>query len=114
MLDETQKQRFEETGHVTVAGVFSPDTIDADKTYTLVLGVHGYRGKGKGAGGMAGWAKQHDVIVLGPTYDSNGYQYLQKGSDEQTLGLIKGLRKEFKLHGKIFVTGFSGGAPSSR
>lgn len=90
--------------------LYVPDTIDPDKTYTLVVGVHGYRGKGQGAAGMAGWVKQHDVIVLGPTYDSEGYQYLQKGSDQQTLDLIEQLRKEYKLHGKIFIAGFSGGS----
>lgn len=90
--------------------VYTPDTIDPDKTYTLVVGVHGYRGKGKGAGGYAGWVNHHDVIVLGSTYDSDGYQYLQKASDEQTIDLFKKLRKEYKLHDKIFIAGFSGGS----
>lgn len=90
--------------------VYTPDEIAPDKTYTLVVGVHGYRGKGKGAGGYAGWVNHHDVIVLGATYDSDGYQYLQKGSDEQTINLIKKLREEYKLHDKIFIAGFSGGS----
>lgn len=90
--------------------VYTPDEIDPEKTYTLVVGVHGYRGKGKGAGGYAGWVKQHDVIVLGATYDSDGYQYLDKGSDEQTINLVKKLRKEYKLKDKIFIAGFSGGS----
>ncbi len=90
--------------------VYTPNTIDPDKTYTLVVGVHGYRGKGNGAGGYAGWVNQHDVIVLGPTYDSDGYQYLQKGSDQQTIDLIKQLHKAYTLHDKIFIAGFSGGS----
>jgi len=90
--------------------VYTPDTIDSGKTYTLVVGVHGYRGKGNGAAGHAGWVNKHDVIVLGPSYDSNGYQYLQQGSDQQTLDLVKKLRKEYKLHDKIFIAGFSGGS----
>lgn len=90
--------------------VYTPDEIDPDKTYTLVVGVHGYRGKGKGAGGYASWVNKRDVIVLGCTYDSDGYQYLQKGSDEQTLGLIKQLREDYKLKKKIFIAGFSGGS----
>ncbi|MBX2852240.1 MAG: hypothetical protein KTR15_10890 [Phycisphaeraceae bacterium] len=89
--------------------VYTPDEIDPDKTYTLLVGVHGYRGKGKGAAGYAGWVKRHDVIVLGASY-SDGYQYLQKGSDQQTLDLIKMLRKEYKLHDKVFVAGFSDGS----
>ena len=90
--------------------LYAPDTIDPDKTYTLVVGVHGYRGNGQGAAGHAGWVKRHDVIVLGPSYDSNGYQYLQKGSDQQTIDLFKKLRKESKLHDKLFIAGFSGGS----
>ncbi|MFK7788741.1 MAG: hypothetical protein AB8C95_04500, partial [Phycisphaeraceae bacterium] len=93
--------------------LYTPDNIDSQKTYTLVVGVHGYRGKGKGAGGYAGWVKDHDVIVIGPTYDSNGYQYLQQGSDQQTIDLVKMLRKQYKLHDKIFIGGFSGGSQYS-
>jgi predicted esterase len=90
--------------------VYTPDRIDPEKTYTLVVGVHGYRGNGKGAGGYAKWVNQYDVIVLGASYKNDGYQYLQHGSDEQTLDLIKQLRQDFKLHDKIFIAGFSGGA----
>lgn len=90
--------------------LYTPDNIDPEKEYTLVLGVHGYRGNGKGAGGYAGWATSKDVIVLGPSYDSNGYQYLQAGADEQTIALLKTLHKEFNLKDKIFVGGFSGGS----
>jgi len=90
--------------------VYTPDRIDPEKTYTLVVGVHGYRGNGKGAGGYAKWVNQYDVVVLGASYKNDGYQYLQHGSDEQTLDLIKQLRQDFKLHDKIFIAGFSGGA----
>lgn len=90
--------------------VYLPDQIDPETTYTLVVGVHGYRGNGKGAGGYARWVGERDVIVLGPSFDSNGYQYLQKGSDQQTLELVAMLRKDYRLHEKIFIGGFSGGA----
>ena len=90
--------------------LYVPERIDKNKTYTLVVGVHGYRGQGQGAAGMAGWVDKLDVIVLGPTYDSNGYQYLQKGSDQQTLDLVEKLREDYKLHDKIFIAGFSGGS----
>jgi len=93
--------------------VYTPDTIDPEKTYTLVLGVHGYKGNGKGAGGYAGWVKDRDVIVLGPSFDNDGYQYLGKGSDQQALDLIRQLRQQYKLGDKIFVGGFSGGAQFS-
>lgn len=90
--------------------LYTPETIDPEKTYTLVVGVHGYRGKGKGAAGHAGWVNKHDVIVLGPTYDSNGYQYLSKGSGQQTVDLVKQLSKDYRLSKKIFIAGFSGGS----
>lgn len=109
-LEATAKEAQDKDAEGRDYWLYTPDVIDAEKTYTLVLGVHGYRGKGKGAAGLAGWVKDKDVIVLGPTYDSDGYQYLKKGSDQQTLDLVKMLRKDFKLHEKIFVAGFSGGS----
>ena len=58
--------------------LYVPDTIDPEKTYTLVVGVHGARGRGKGAAGHANWVDKHDVIVLGPSYvnDQGAFQYL--------------------------------------
>lgn len=90
--------------------VYTPDRIDEDMTYTLVIGVHPYRGRGQGAGGLSGWAEEYGCIVVGPTYDSNGYQYLQAGAEQQTLDLIRTLGEEFNLADKVFVAGFSGGA----
>ena len=92
--------------------VYTPDTIDPDKTYTLVVGVHGARGNGKGAAGHAGWVNQHDVIVLGPSYvnDDGAFQYLGGNTDKQTINLFKQLSKEYKLHKKLFIAGFSGGS----
>jgi len=90
--------------------VYTPDTIDPDTTYTLVLAVHGYRGNGRGGAGLRGWVNEHDCIVLSPSYDSDGYQYLQAGSERQTLDLIALLHDQYALNDKIFVFGFSGGA----
>ena len=92
--------------------LYVPDEIDPEKTYTLVVGVHGANGIGKGAAGHANWVNQHDVIVLGPSYrnDAGAYQYLQGQTDEQTIELFRTLRKEYKLHDKLFITGFSGGS----
>lgn len=92
--------------------VYTPDTIDPDKTYTLVVGVHGARGKGKGAAGHAIWVNKHDVIVLGPSYvnEDGAFQYLGGNTDKQTIDLFKKLRKKYKLHDKLFIAGFSGGS----
>ena len=92
--------------------LYVPDKIDPEKTYTLVVGVHGANGIGKGAAGHAGWVNKYDVIVLGPSYRNSGgaFQYLQGDTDKQTIELFKTLRKEYKLNDKIFIAGFSGGS----
>lgn len=93
--------------------LYTPDRMPRGEAVWLVIGVHGYRGNGQGAGGLRGWANEYGCIIVGPTYDSNGYQYLDAGADDQTLDLIAALREEFELHEKIFVAGFSGGAQFS-
>jgi len=93
--------------------LYTPDNITTGKTYWLVVGVHGNKGNGKGASGLAPWAAEMDnVIVIGPTFPSTGpyYQGLQGETDKQLLDLHKALQKEFKLHNKMFLYGFSGGA----
>jgi len=96
--------------------LYTPDNIVTGKTYWLVVGVHGNKGNGKGASGLAPWATEMDnVIVIGPTFPSTGpyYQGLQGETDKQLLDLHKALKKEFKLHDKMFLYGFSGGAQYS-
>ena len=93
--------------------LYTPDTIDKNKTYWLVVGVHGHRGKGAGAAGLAKWIKKYDnIIVVGPTFPSTNpyYQILGGNSDKQLLDIQKNLSKEFKLHEKMFIYGFSGGS----
>ena len=91
--------------------VYTPKRVEASRTYWLLVGVHGMGGTGQGAGGFANLAtKRDDCIVLGPTFPSDGYQFLQKDSDRQLLGLIATLSQRHRLHPKVFVTGFSGGA----
>jgi len=93
--------------------LYTPDNLDKDKTYWLVVGVHGAKGNGKGAGGLAGWVTQFDnVIAVGPSFPIGGpyYQVLEGNSDKQLLDIFKALKKEFKLHDKLFIHGFSGGS----
>lgn len=90
--------------------LYTPDSIDANQTYWLVVGVHGYKGNGRGAGGYADWAKKGNCIVIGPTFPSEGYQVLQQNADKQLIGLAESLAKKFKLHPKMFLVGFSGGS----
>lgn len=97
--------------------VYLPDTIDAGKTYQLVVGVHGAGGNGKGAAGMASWANRGDVIVIGPSFilkpTQPGMPYYQMGNGvhaEKLLDLFKQLGKEYRLREKMFLHGFSGGS----
>lgn len=96
--------------------LYTPDRIDANKTYWLVVGVHGAKGIGKGASGLAGWVNEMDnVIAVGPSFPIIGpyYQGLQGESDKQLMDIHKALQKEFKLYDKMFLYGFSGGAQYS-
>lgn len=90
--------------------LYTPEKPDPDRTYWLVVGVHGYRGKGRGAAGLARWVAMGNCIVLGPTFPSEGYQYLHKDSDKQLLDLFKELHKKHRIHKKMFLHGYSGGS----
>ena len=89
--------------------LYTPDDLDKAKTYWLVVGVHGAKGNGKGAGGLAGWVKKGNVIVVGPSFP-DGYQVLMHDTDRQLLGIFQSLQKEFRLYPKLFIAGFSGGS----
>lgn len=90
--------------------LYLPTKIDEEKTYWLVAGVHGYKGNGKGAGGLAKWADKYDCIVVGPSFPNEGYQGLAHQSDEQLIAVARDVAKEYKLQPKLFVAGFSGGS----
>ncbi len=97
--------------------VYLPDDFDASKTYQLIVGVHGAgRSSGKGAGGMSGWAKRGDVIVIGPAFETKGQRPYQNGDGphaEKLIKLFKDLGKKYKLKDKMFIHGFSGGSQFS-
>ncbi len=93
--------------------VYTPDPVDAAKTYQLVVGVHGARGKGNGAAGMADWAKRGDVIAIGPSFDTKNENPFQNGDGihaEKLIKLFEGLGKRYMLRDKMFLHGFSAGS----
>lgn len=93
--------------------LYTPNSIDSKKTYWLVVGVHGHKGKGAGAAGLKNWVNKYDnVIVVGPQFPAGGpyYQVLGGESDVQLLNLHRDLSQKFKLHKRMFIHGFSGGA----
>jgi len=80
------------------------------------VGVHGAGGKGRGAGGMRSWAQRGDVIVIGPSFvarPQGGVPPYQNGNGphaKKLISLFGELKKEYKLHDKMFLAGFSGGS----
>ena len=93
--------------------VYTPDPVNPETTYQLVVGVHGAGGKGNGAAGMKGWAQRGDVIVIGPSFETKGDRPYQNGDGihaEKLIALFDGLKKQHKLRDKMFLHGFSGGS----
>lgn len=94
--------------------VYLPDDFDPDKTYQLMVGVHGAgRSNGRGAGGIAGWAKRGDVIVIGPAFETKGERPYQNGDGihaQKLIKLFRELGEKYKLRDKMFLHGFSGGS----
>ncbi len=93
--------------------VYAPDKIDPAVTYQLVVGVHGAGGKGNGAAGMKPWAERGDVVVIGPSFVTQGDRPYQSGDGihaEKLIGLFETLKKTYKLRDKMFLHGFSGGS----
>jgi len=93
--------------------VYLPDPIDPDKTYQVVVGVHGAKGKGNGAAGLKSWANRGDVIVLGPSFNTSNddpYQYAGGVHDSKLVRLFKEVGKTYKIREKMFLHGFSGGS----
>ncbi len=89
--------------------LYLPKTLDKNRTYRLVVAVHGYGGRPRGALGMAGWAGRGDCIVVAPQFPNQGYQYLNKQAGEQLVQIFEDLQKEIKLYPKLFLWGHSGG-----
>lgn len=110
-----------------VSYLYTPkEKPDPNKTYWLVVGVHGVGGNGKGACGIAEWAGAFDdVLVLGPSFaqpkfegnearpkqlPGESYQRSGPAHEAKLSGLISKIERTWKLHPKIFLHGFSAGA----
>ncbi len=90
--------------------LFTPDKVDPAVTYWLVVEGHGYGGKGSPRSGARAWADRGDCIGVAPSFPNDGYQMLGQNADQQLIQIFQKLRKDFKLHDKLFVYGHSGGA----
>ncbi|OVE74189.1 hypothetical protein BVX94_01185 [bacterium B17] len=90
--------------------IYLPNKIDPDKTYWVVVGVHGADWRNRGGCGISGWAdKKSNVIVIAPKF-SKVYQNATPEDQEILIGLFKQVQKEYKVHPKVFIYGFSGGS----
>jgi poly(3-hydroxybutyrate) depolymerase len=109
------------------AWLYTPtDQPDPNKTYWLVVGVHGAGGNGQNACGVAHFTKEFDdVIVLGPSFaqpkrdpvaprptgmPKEAYQMSGPLHEAKLKELVAEVGKTWRLHPKIIVHGFSAGA----
>lgn len=96
--------------------IYAPDSIDPNKTYQLIVGVHGVGGSGKTEGRIKGWVSRGDVIVMGPSFisKSNGTQTSYQSGDgihaKKLIELFETMKKTYKLRDQMFLHGFSGGS----
>jgi len=89
--------------------VYLPKDFDAERTYWLVVGVHGLGGNGQGALGWESFADEGQCIVVGPSFKDT-FQFPSKGAGEKMKAILRELAKDYKLQRRIFLTGFSAGA----
>jgi len=89
--------------------LFIPDKIDPAATYWLVVEVHGYGGHGSEGSGVRRWVDRGDCIGVAPSFPDS-YQRLDLNTDVQLVRIFQKLQTDFKLHGKLFLYGHSGGA----
>ncbi len=89
--------------------LYLPDCLEPGKCYWLFVAAHVFHGNGKGAAGMVKWADRGDCIVLAPSFP-DGFQGLAFESDKRLLDIVDALKKQYTLHDRFFVHGFSAGA----
>ena len=93
--------------------LLTPKDLDSKKVYRLVVAVHGRNGTGTFADGEAKafWARNHDVIVVGPNMPWGTGEGKDKSKDGDAVidALLKDLKKKYKLHDKFAIVGFSQG-----
>lgn len=91
--------------------LYLPEKLKPGVKYWLVVGVHGAKGRGKNAAGMKSWVTKYpNVIVLGPQFDHNGFQNGNGAHAKKLIDRFEELKKQYPLHDKMFIYGFSGGS----
>ncbi|MBT3200037.1 MAG: hypothetical protein HN350_08970 [Phycisphaerales bacterium] len=90
--------------------LYHPKKLEKNRPYWLVIAVHGLGGTGKYAAGYLQFATFGNCIVAAPTFPGGRYMFCTKPDAQRTIDLINALKKEFLLHDKCFIAGFSGGS----
>lgn len=87
-----------------------PDGFDAKRRNWLVVLVHGFESTGE----KILWLRRSlatfdDCLFVAPSFPE-GFQLLERKTDQQLRDLFAALREKHRLHDKMFVCGFSAGA----
>jgi hypothetical protein len=94
-----------------------PKGYDPAKTYWVVATAHYFTGTGNDLKNFELPGVNQDYIVVSPSYpqsEKDGfYQVLMGQADKQLLDLFQKLKTQYRLHDKMFLYGFSGGAQFS-
>jgi len=98
--------------------VLLPKNFDPERRYWLFVAVHGYGGDGLVVQGQRRFPFRDQCIIVGPSFpqsDADGgyYQMLGGNADKQLLGIVKELKKKYKLYDRFLLYGFSGGSQFS-
>lgn len=93
--------------------LLEPAQTTQQKTRWMVVLAHGFQGKGQDILWLArAFAAFDDCLIVAPSF-VEGFQLLQANTDQQVLDIHKQLSRDFELHPRIFVAGFSAGAQFS-
>jgi hypothetical protein len=89
-----------------------PDNFDPAKKYWIFVLVHGAGGKGDGIIHAArGYNFSDQCITVAPSFPLKPYyQVLEGNADKQLIDIFKKLQKKYKVHDRMLLWGFSGGA----
>jgi predicted peptidase len=121
LQDGFESKTFESAERKTLTyGLLKPAETEKDKTYPLVLCLHGRGGNSHAAAALAGadMRKKHPCFVVAPSVDTNKFRWAApagaKGGGEAALPLViellDALQKELPVDaGRVYVTGQSMG-----
>jgi predicted esterase len=91
--------------------LYVPDDYSAEVEWPLFVGIHGSGGSGLDCWNMwQSFAEKEGFILLCPSIpgDSNGFY--QDVGENTVWGAVNDMKKEYRIHPRMFFAGFSAGA----